>query len=458
MDLNDEAGNSGGAGAGGPRAPDGRLRLPWFDPDERTWAVAIPRRGANGSHRDARDRRGRLKVDKVDLVRASPPGRDASPAAQTDASGLNPAQERWLLDATTRRWAAITSTFGPESHAIARGLVEAGVVELRVPVNDAALDLEHPYSWRLTETWTALASRIRQSRSDRRTRVAEEAHAAASLTASLDPELARALRSAPDHWPLLPVLIAAARDLAAGIRHDGPRAFSQAHFNDSKIRENAPDILREAGASEDTIDLLGLRRSPYIGLGGPITVAGLNASDVPGPVRFRADPHRPLAISIQPAATQLLLVENLQAAEAACDTHLGIATAWFAGQPADAVLDSCMILARQAGRRRVRVLVAPDADLGGAHIATRLLKAIPPNLDLEIVDVGGVPHPPGPHFSAQALAHLDRLQRQAAQDASCPYSPKLSEYLATMIRRGYAVEQEATIRAALEPFLRDDRD
>ena len=32
-------------------------------------------------------------------------------------------------------------------------------------------------------------------------------------------------------------------------------------------------------------------------------------------------------------------------------------------------------------RRAVRLLVAPDADFGGAHIATRLLGSMPPYLD-----------------------------------------------------------------------------
>jgi hypothetical protein len=79
--MSDPGGGFGAAevGDGGPRSHDGRLRLPWLDPDERTWALAVPRRGTDGSHREARDRRGRLKIDRVDLVRASPPDRDEAP-------------------------------------------------------------------------------------------------------------------------------------------------------------------------------------------------------------------------------------------------------------------------------------------------------------------------------------------------------------------------------------------
>jgi hypothetical protein len=442
-----------GALAAGPRAPDGRLRLPWLDPDDHTWAVAVPRRGAAGASREARDRRGRLKIDRVDLVRATPPERDTAPAARPGASGLDPTRERWLLDATTRRWAAVTSTFGAESHATARRLVDRGVVELRVPVTGAVLDLERPYAWRLTDNWQVLAARARRSRADDRGRAAEEARAAANLVGDLDAELARALVSAPDHWPLLPVLVSAARDLASGVRHDGPRAFSQVHFGDSKLRENAPDILREAGVGEETIDLLGLRRSPYVGFGGPIVVTGFPVSDVPGPVRFRADPHRPLDVRLHPAATRLLLVENLQAAEAVCDTRPDIATVWFAGQPADTVLAVCLALAQQASRHGLRVLVAPDADLGGANIVNRLLDGMPVEIELEIIDVGGVTHPPGSAFSERTLTHLGRLRHRAERGGSGPHSTALADYVAALIHRGHAVEQEATIRVAIDHCL-----
>lgn len=450
MDL---SGADGEARDAGPRTPDGRLRLPWLDPDDRTWAVAVSRRGPDGLRRDARDRRRRLKIDEVDLIRAVSPGAARAAEAAPGASGLEPAKERWLLNATTRRWPAIRATFGAKSQSVALRLVDRGVVELRVPVVGAVLDLENPRAWRLTDTWRALAAEAAQSRAASRSSAAEEAHTAADLVDDLDPALAEALRSAPDHWAFLPVLVAAAHDLASGVRHDGPRAFSQIHFGDTKVRDDAPEILREAGASEESIDLLGLRRSPYVGFGGPITVAGLLTSSVPGPVRFRADPHRPLAVRLQPAATRLLLVENLQAAEAVCDTWPDVAVLWFAGQPADTVLDTCVTVARQAGDRGLRVFIAPDADLGGAHIATRLLAAMPAALDLVIVDVGSVAHPAGIDLSTRTVAHLERLHSRAEQGGAGPHSSTLVDYVATLIRRGHAVEQEATIRAAIDQRL-----
>ena len=73
---------------------------------------------------------------------------------------------------------------------------------------------------------------------------------------------------------------------------------------------------------------------------------------------------------VNEGARALLLVENLQAAETACDMFPDVAVIWFAGQPADAVLAVCVSAARQTSGP---ILVAPDADLGGVRIANRLL-------------------------------------------------------------------------------------
>lgn len=208
---------------GGPWAQDGRLRLPWLDPNERVWVVAVPRRGADGTHRNQRDRRGRLKINAVDLIRAGPPDCDrAALTAPPDASELDGSHERWLLGATRRSWAAITSRFGAESLGTAMRLIDQGAIELRVPVAGAFLDLGHPICWRLTDEWRLLAEAAKRSRADRRGRAAEEAISAADAVAHLDPELAQALRSGSVHSLLLPVLVAAALDLASGIRHDAP--------------------------------------------------------------------------------------------------------------------------------------------------------------------------------------------------------------------------------------------
>ena len=136
----------------------------------------------------------------------------------------------------------------------------------------------------------------------------------------------------------VPVLGYAAEDLAAGVSHDGPRAFSQAHFTHTRAREDVAAILLDGSASEASLLALGLRRSPYLGLGGPVT----------------------------------LHTENLQAAEAACDTYSDLAVTWTAGQPADSPLRLITHLADQVEH----VLIITDADLGGVRIAQRVLAAL----------------------------------------------------------------------------------
>jgi hypothetical protein len=155
------------------------------------------------------------------------------------------------------------------------------------------------------------------------------------------------------------VLGYAAEDLAAGVSHDGPRAFSQAHLTHTRAREDVAAILLDGSASEASLLAPGLGRSPYLGLGGPVTlhtatghVLDLGALD--GPVRFRADQRTPVTATT--TAVTLLVIENLQAAEAACDTYS----------------DSITHLADQAEH----VLIITDADLGGVRIAQRVPAAL----------------------------------------------------------------------------------
>lgn len=70
--------------------------------------------------------------------------------------------------------------------------------------------------------------------------------------------------------------VEAHKDELAGTTHDGPRAFSQTHFGDTKVRDAAPAILAAAGAAPATLAALGLTRSPYLGLGGAIAVVTSN--------------------------------------------------------------------------------------------------------------------------------------------------------------------------------------
>lgn len=434
--------------APGQRTSDGRLRIPWLDHYAGVHAVAVARRHSDGTAHDRLDRRGRLRADEVDLIAANQPslGVNADPG---DDLGVSESDRRWVLGADRRSWPSIEKRFGEGSLDTALQLIVMGVVELRVPVRETRLDIEHPRQWRLTRRWSDEAARGRRASQLQHDSMVRDAGAAAAAVMDIDPGLAGGLQSATAQRSTLQVLIAAAHDLVSEVRHDGPRAFSQSHFGDSKVREDAPDILREAGASETTIDALGLRRSPYIGLGGTLLVADLRTAEVPGPVRFRADPHRLLAPAIEPATRQILLIENLQAAEFACDEYSDMAIVWFAGQPSNAVVDLCRVVVTEAQGRGLPIVVAPDADLGGVRIAQRLLRAMPKDLALTVLDVGAVAHTPGPRFSEAVSRQLQEIQDNERRKPTSPYSVLLTQFAATVLARGHVVEQEAVIRAAI---------
>ena len=88
------------------------------------------------------------------------------------------------------------------------------------------------------------------------------------------------------------------------------------------------------------------------------------------------------------------------------------------------------------------MILAPDADLGGVRIAHRIAEALPADIaSLTIVDAGAVPHPPvtrtfGPPTRAALRRVMESSSPAAALAAAC-------------LSRGYPVEQEAVIRAAV---------
>jgi hypothetical protein len=206
------------------------------------------------------------------------------------------------------------------------------------------------------------------------------------------------------------VLVYAAENLAAGVSHDGPRAFSQAHFTHTKAREDVAAILLDGSASEASLLALGLRRSPYLGLGGPVTLHTatghvLDFGALDGPVRFRADQRTPVTATTT-AVTQLV-IENLQAAEAACDTYPDLAVTWTAGQPADSALRLIAHLADQVKH----VLIITDADLGGVRIAQRVLAALNHPETADVIDVGEQPHTKRAPFGPYSMTSLQAARR-----------------------------------------------
>jgi hypothetical protein len=256
--------------------------------------------------------------------------------------------------------------------------------------------------------------------------------------------LSEALRSTPAANARLAVLVHAAEDLTDGISHDGPRTFSQAHFDGTKDREDVPKILTASGVRHTTLVALGLLRSPCIGLGGPVSIRDLGGRDfflsgLAGPVRFRPTGLSTIAPAILPGTTTMAVVENLQAAEAACDRFPAAAVAWCAGQPADVVLDLLTNLAisvesGRRDRRRPRRRPHSGPDRHG-------LGQIP---NVLVVDAGVHPHPARRPFGDASVAELTALADGHGT---------IARFAQACLDHGYPMEHEATIHMAFSEIL-----
>ena len=383
------------------------------------------RRNDDGELVPVRTQRGRRrKVKRVDLVAASA---DGSPEAAIAAAG-----ETFVLGADSRRWDTIEGELGEDAWSATLQLVRAGVVRLRCSVKD--LRLERPQRWELTEQWR----RFRQDRAHQRADLADKWTARAAVAADeVEPlcvELADALRDR-QFTATLPVLVAAAEDLVAGVVHDGPRAFSQTHFGDTKERDDVAQILTAADVPVELLEQLGVRRSSRVGVAGPViaNVDGQQVSLGPldGPVTVRAD-QPDLTLEHDGGPHSVVIVENLQAAETLTDRFDDLIVIYTAGLPSGHALTLIGQLAGAANR----VLIVPDADWGGVRIAEQLLSAAP---DAELVDIGGQPHPtvkPWPEDSDSIRGLRAAMGGPAASLAKA------------CLKRGYRVEQElATVRA-----------
>ena len=379
-----------------------------------------------------RDRRGRLKARLVDLVPASAPA--------NEEPGLSVADTQWLLGGGTRQWNSVINRFG-QDHAcdIAFRLVRHGVVTLRCTVTDN-LALGPPIRWKLTQAWASRAASLREERLSRNTAWRERALAAAEAASSLDPAIAAVLATAKGHEPRLPVLVYAAEDLARGRVHDGPRAFSQTHFSHTKERDDVAEILRRAGAHEDTLTALGIARSGYIGLGGPVMLPHCDLSKLRGPVQLRIDDPALRGAVVRSSASTLLVVENLQAAESACDRHPDVVVVHTAGQPGD----NALLLVTRLGTAISRAIIIPDADLGGLRIATRVLAALSAHIPRTLVDIGVQPHREREPFGPVSVHGLEAL--------ACG-NDEVAAFAGACLGRGYPVEQEASTLAAITDAL-----
>ena len=407
-------------------------------------AAAVPK--PDGTVR--RDRKGRTVPTRIVL---SADG-SQTPAVPGDHASVPvpPDDARWMTASPTRRWTTVEGRLANRAWDCASALARVGILTIGCGVD--GLRVGQPTAVTLTPEWAALCKHQRNSRAEHVTKLRDRAAALAPDVETVDSSLAAALAVARGHERTLPVLVAAAEDLLAGVVHDGPRAFSQAHFGDTKARDDAPAILTAAGMLPQALSALGLTRSPYVGLGGAVVVTGRTGErtdllQFPGPVRFRVDPDAEgFSARTEPenGSITLAVIENLQAAETVCDAFgLTVAVVWCAGQPADRPLNLIASLASRAAR----VLIAPDADWGGIRIAARIVGALPPGTDFEILDAGTAPHDPREPFGTASREGLGLIELSA-------HDPRLRQFAAAVRERGYPVEQEASARAVLAAALR----
>ncbi|MBB5912180.1 hypothetical protein BJY24_001047 [Nocardia transvalensis] len=350
---------------------------------------------------------------------------------------------RWAIKAQRRYWASIEQRFGHDAREHAVRLAVAGVVDLICTVDEFA-HITDILRWQRTSIWDEHQRRNDICQSDDAQLWQTRAQDAARQIAATDPGLAKALIATGPNNPRLPVLVYAAEDLVDGVTHDGPRAFSQTHFRETKTREDSPKVLAEAGAAPETLIALGLRRSPYIGLGGPITIhtaaGNIDLAAVDGPVQFRVDQRSTFDVRLGPSTRLLVIVENLQAAEAVCDTAPDVATVWSAGQPSKHALR----LIRRLSTGVAATAIATDADLGGVRIARRILGALASTDDVTVLDAGIAEHPKRKAFG--------QASRDGLHDATNSADP-IADFARACLARGYPVEQEATIRSTLATFI-----
>lgn len=389
-----------------------------------------------------RDRRGNLKARTVDLRATSP-----APADPATLPDLTSTDLTWLLSATSRAAQAWERRFGTRTLPLVHALTAAGVVHARYHLTPN-LGVGALQKTLLTDPWLTVAAQRGQDRLHDSGRLQTSAHALVSALATRDqePELEAWLSRVSGTEPRLPDVLAATQDLLDGAVHDGPRAFSQRHFGDTKTNDDIASVLRVVGATSDMLDRLGIARAQYVGLAGPVRVLTTELAARPvvevqavrGPVLLRAD--QQLRLQLLPGARAVIVVENLQAAETLARHQPDVALIHTNGQPGEPLLALVAPLVRQTD---VPVHVICDADLGGCRIAQRVLTLAPAAL---VHDIGAHPHTRGREFAQASLDGLGAL-------LASPVAPLARACL----DRGYVVEQESATRAAVRSLLNDRR-
>lgn len=416
-----------------PEDPDPEIILSWI----RNYPGLVAYAPLPASGRYPRDSKGRPRP-RAARLRAVDPG----DAPRRPDGLLSDSDWSWVIR-SEHNWAGVTSRFGADALRIMLALAAAGCVTIGYTLTGNALAqpprrvYPHPG---LMAAEQERRSRRRDDTSTLRTR----AEQLASALADDWPDVSRALRGT-DHPDRLLWAVRAATDLAEGRSHDSLRAFVQSHAKDTKARDDVHHLLAAMGFDHETLIALGVARNPYIGLGGPIllhTAGGsvLDLSAVPGPHDIRLSPHALPQLTVTGSAGVLLVVENRQAAETACDTRPDLPVVWCHGQPPTAVVS----MITQAAQQTSEVVICADADLGGVRITARIHDHLPPGTTIHVVDVGTVQHDEGRPFNSHSRTHLQQLAQRPDQ---------VGAFAQRCLDRGYAIEQEATARAALQAVL-----
>lgn len=381
------------------------------------------------------DRAGRPKVRRVHL-RAHP----ATPPRRPDGL-VNDADWNWATSAP-RRWQTITNRLHDRAHELALALARAGCVALDHDYRDGAIS-HPPRGWIPHPELAAHHATGKQARQAAQQALLDRAGELRDMLIGEWPGVAEALTT-PATDTRLAWLVRAAEDLLADNRYDGPRAFVQHHAKNTKAREDLPRLLADAGFESEALALLGVNRNPYIGVGGPIRARHngrtLDWTGWPGPHDIRLPAHRPITLDLAPGTRLLLIIENRQAAEAICDSHPDTAVIWCHGQPPTPLLR----LINLAAIGVTQVVICPDADLGGIRIAARIHDHLPPDTNRVIVDIGTSGHDRGDPFGATTRIRIAATAER--RDA-------VGEFASSCLARGYAIEQEAPARAALQALL-----
>jgi hypothetical protein len=408
------------------RTSDTPLALTGVPDGLEAYPVYTFRSGPDGVDVPVKTRRGLLKVRTVQLANR----RAGAPTMPDDP---------FLLGAATRRWDSISARYGDTSLSQAVSYACEGLVELIYAVDDM-LRLGRLLGWTLTPAARCQRDAVVENRAELGNRLGFRAVALAAELKSTSPAFTLALRMAADRRDVtrLTVMVFAAEDLLEGVVHDGPRAFSQAHYGNTKLRDDVEALLLAAGVPDEFMVSLGLRRSRRFG------VAGVVAHVDDSPIEL----HRLPGLLLVPTSPEVryrraqdgapvVLVENLQAAEALFRRYPNLVVIYTAGLPSQDALRHFA----EIGQGARRTAVIPDADLGGVRIAEAALTALPA---ADVLDIGVYPHPERAPFAPGGIT-LTELPSHLCGSAST--------LAAAVLGRGYPVEQELAIVAAVADWI-----